>query len=230
MTDPRNPGEAPLANLDRDRDSIRAQILATEHWSLLSARSNGYNEIFGRAGMLLTIVSATVVALALIGQATEFGSDFRVFSILLLPLVLLIGFTTLVRVADVSIEDAAIVAAMNRLRHAYTEIACELEPYFVTGIHDDEEGVLKTLGHGQPVDVGGVRVIAALPVLVGLIDAVVAGVLVALIAQAIGAGGVLVLVLGFLTAVAVTALLARSFFARIEKIRAVNRPFFPTES
>ena len=41
--------------------------------------------------MLLTIVSATVVALALIGQATDFGADFRVFSILLLPLVLVIG-------------------------------------------------------------------------------------------------------------------------------------------
>ncbi len=223
-----NPGEAPLARLDRDRDSVRAQILATEHWSLLSARSMGYNEIFSRAGMLLTIVSATVVALALIGQATDFGSDFRVFSILLLPLVLLVGLTTFVRVADVSIEDVAIVAGMNRLRHAYVEIAPELEPYFVTGTTDDEEGVLKTLGHSLPIEVGGVRVIAALPVLVGLIDAVVAGVLAALVIQAIGGGDVIILVLGFLTSIGVSLLLARSFFARIEKIRDVNRPLFPT--
>ena len=191
--DAADPGEAPLARLDRDRDSVRAQILATEHWSLLSARSIAYNEIFTRSGMLLTIVSATVVALALIGQATDFGSDFRAFSILLLPLVLVIGLTTFVRVADVSIEDVAIVAGMNRLRHAYVEIAPELEPYFVTGTSDDEEGVLKTIGHSQPIEVGGIRVVAALPVLVGLIDAVVAGVLAALVVQAIGGGDAIVL-------------------------------------
>ena len=69
---------------------------------------------------------------------------------------LLVGLTTFVRVADVSIEDVAIVAGMNRLRHAYVEIAPELEPYFVTGTTDDEEGVLKTLGHSLPIEVGGV--------------------------------------------------------------------------
>lgn len=229
MTDPRNPGEAPLANLDRDRDAVRVQILATEHWGLLSARSMAYNEIFTRTGMLLTIVSATVVALALIGQATDFGSDFRAFSVLLLPLVLVIGLTTFVRVADVSIEDVAMIAGMNRLRHAYVEIAPELEPYFVTGATDDEKGVLKTLGHSQPIEVGGVRVIAALPVLVGLIDAVVAGVLAALVIQALGGGSAVVLILGFLVAVVVSILLARSFFGRIEKIRSLNQTRFPSE-
>jgi hypothetical protein len=213
---------------------VRAQILATEHWSLLSARTMAYNEIFTRTGMLLTIVSATVVALALIGQATDFGSDFRAFSILLLPLVLVIGLTTFVRVADVSIEDVAIVAGMNRLRHAYVEIAPELEPYFVTGSTDDEEGVLKTIRHSRPIEGGGVRfdvsVIASLPVLVGLIDAVVAGVLVALVVQAIGGGDAIVLAVGFIAAVVVAVLLARSFFARIEKIRRVNQTLFPSRA
>jgi hypothetical protein len=228
--DPRDPGLAPLARLDRDRDGVRAQILATEHWGLLSARSMAYTEIFSRSGMLLTIVSATVVALALIGQATDFGADFRVFSILLLPLVLLIGLTTFVRVADVSIEDVAMVAGMNRLRHAYLEIAPELEPYFVTGHTDDEAGVLKTIGHSQPIEVGGVRVIAALPVLVGLIDAVVAGFLVALVVQAIGGSDLVAVAFGFLTAVIVAVLLARSFVARIEKIRRDrDAPRFPSD-
>src|SRR4029077_5800353 len=122
-------------------------------------------------------------------------------SVLLLPLVLVIGLTTFVRVADVSIEDVAMVAGMNRLRPAYVEISPELEPYFVPGTTDDEEGVLKTLGHSMPIEVGGIRVIAALPVLIGLIDAVVAGVLAALIVQAIGGSSTIILVLGFLVAV-----------------------------
>ncbi len=226
--DPRHPGQAPLAGADRERDGVRAQILATEHWGLLSARSMAYTEIFGRAGMLLTIVSATVVALALIGQATDFGADFRVFSILLLPLVLLIGLTTFVRVADVSIEDLAIVAGMNRLRHAYIEIAPELEPYFVTGHSDDEAGVIKTLGHSQRIEVGGVRVLAALPVLIGLIDAVVAGFFAALVIQAIGGPDLVTVVSGFVTAVIVALVLARSFSARIERIRDEAEPRFPS--
>ncbi len=56
-------------------------------------------------------------------------------------------------------KTSAIVAGMNRLRHAYVEIAPELEPYFVTGTADRRRAEsLKTLGHSLPIEVGGVRV------------------------------------------------------------------------
>lgn len=35
---------------------------------------------------------------------------------------------------------------MNRLRHAYVELTPDLAPYLVAGWHDDEAGVLTTLG------------------------------------------------------------------------------------
>jgi hypothetical protein len=35
---------------------LRAQILATEHWSLLATRSMTWNEIFSRTGTFLTVL------------------------------------------------------------------------------------------------------------------------------------------------------------------------------
>jgi hypothetical protein len=60
---------------DGERDALRLQVLATEHWSLLATRTMLWNESFSRTGMFLTVVSASVVGLALVGQAEDFGDD-----------------------------------------------------------------------------------------------------------------------------------------------------------
>ncbi len=62
-------------------DAVRAQILATEHWSLLATRSMTWNEVFSRASMFVTVLSAATVALALVAQATAFGPGFRLFAL-----------------------------------------------------------------------------------------------------------------------------------------------------
>ncbi len=56
------------------RDDL--DILSTEHWSLLSTRALGWNEMAGRTQMYLTALSGTVVALALAAQGTDFGPQF----------------------------------------------------------------------------------------------------------------------------------------------------------
>src|SRR4029077_19886176 len=71
--------------------SVRAQILATEHWSLLAARDVTYRAVFSRATIFLTVVSAAVVALALVARATEFGNGFTAFAFLVLPIALFVG-------------------------------------------------------------------------------------------------------------------------------------------
>ena len=40
----------------------RAQLLSTEHWSLLATRSMSWNEAFSRTGMFLSTLSAATVA------------------------------------------------------------------------------------------------------------------------------------------------------------------------
>jgi hypothetical protein len=165
-------------------DAVRVQILATEHSSLLATRSMTWNEIFSRASMFITVLSAAVVALALVAQATTFGSGFRLFALLVLPVVLLVGVATFLRLGDANTDDFGLVLGMNRLRHAYLELAPELEPYFVTSHHDDMAGL--TQSYGLSSHAGLSRALSATPNLVAIIDAVVFGVLVALITQLLG--------------------------------------------
>jgi hypothetical protein len=94
------------------------QILTTEHWSLLSARSLGYTEAMNRASMFIAALSGAVVALALVAQATDFGTGFHAFALVLLPVVWFLGLATIVRLGQVNREDAVWVQGMNRIRHA----------------------------------------------------------------------------------------------------------------
>jgi hypothetical protein len=123
---------------------LRLQILTTEHWSLLSTRSLSWNEASSRAAMFLSALSGAVVALALVAQASAFGEGFVIFALLILPVVLLLGAATFVRLVEINHEDVRWVIGMNLLRHAYLEAAPELRPYFVTGWHDDEGGIMAT--------------------------------------------------------------------------------------
>ena len=186
MNDPLIPAPA-LSDRSGVTDAVRAQILATEHWSLLGTRSMTWNEVFSRASMFVTVLSAAVVALALVAQATAFGPGFRLFALLVLPVVLLVGVATVIRLSDANTEDLGMVAGMNRIRHAYLELAPELEPYFTTAHHDDEASLMQTyrlIHHFGPISI---RILAGTPTLVGAINVVVVGVLAALVADTVGA-------------------------------------------
>jgi hypothetical protein len=215
----------PLSDRSGVTDAVRAQILATEHWSLLSTRSMTWNEVFSRAGMFVTVLSAAVVALALVAQVTAFGPGFRIFALLVLPVVLLMGVLTLLRLSDANTEEVGLVVGMNRLRHAYLELAPELEPYFVTGHHDDEAGIIQTYGLSGPMRFG--RFLAGTPTLVAAITVVVAGVLAALVAQALGAPEAAVVPVGVVVAMAASAGLVTLAYRSVTSMRRAHRPLFP---
>ncbi len=130
-------GDAPLG-------PYAAAILATEHWSLLAARSLIWNEAMSRATVFLTVLSASIIALALLADATGFGSQTTTLALVLLPLVFMLGLAAYARLVQINTEEFQLVLAMNRLRHAYLRIEPGLERYFTTGHHDDERGVIAT--------------------------------------------------------------------------------------
>ena len=168
--------------------SVRAQLLATEHWSLLASRSTTQNELLVRIAIFLTLVSASVVSLALVGQATEFDGRFDVFTILLFSILLLVGTLTLLRVLNGGDEDLAYVIGMNRLRAAYTEIDPGIDHYFVSSRYDDDRGIGQTYAyfpHGSEV----LQPLASSMMFILVVDAVVAGVLAGLAANAADAPG-----------------------------------------
>src|SRR4051794_16895905 len=78
-------------------DPRALQILTTEHWSLLTARSLVYNEAFARGAMFLAFFSATLVMLGLISTATGFSDAFLAVAAVVLTLDLFIGLTSLAR-------------------------------------------------------------------------------------------------------------------------------------
>lgn len=172
-------------------------ILTTEHWSLLSQRSLAWTETFSRAAMFLATLSAATVALALVGSVLRDG--FIAFALVILPIVLFIGLATAVRLAQASADDNLAVQGMNRIRHAYIEMVPELAPYFVTSHYDDVAGVMVSVGAPPALasQIGRPTVASALGGLlhgfvtamgmIMVINCVLAGVTVALVAVALGA-------------------------------------------
>lgn len=206
-------------------DAVRTQILATEHWSLLATRSMGWNEMFSRASMFITVLSASVVALALVAQATAFGPGFRLFALLVLPVVLLVGVATVLRLGDANADDLGLVIGMNRLRHAYLELAPELEPYFVTAHHDDEASIMR--GHDLGIRVSVARIVSSTPAVVSAINVVVIGALAALVAATLGGSDAVTVIVGIVAALA--AIVSHGVLAvhLINGARRTIRPRFP---
>jgi hypothetical protein len=167
--------------------ALRLQILTTEHWNLLSTRAMSWNEAFSRATMFLSVLSGAVVALALVAQVTAFGEAFLTFALLILPVVLFIGVATFVRLVQINHEDVRWVIGMNLLRHAYLDAAPELRPYFVTGWHDDEAGIMTTFA-AKPGPGGFAHQFVTTPGILAVVNGMVAGTLAGVIAPRTGLG------------------------------------------
>lgn len=165
--------------------SRRAQLLATEHWGLLAARSTAQSEVLSRITIFLTLVSAGLVTIGLLGQASDFGGWFGGASLAILAFLVVIGVMTQVRVMNVSEEDMMYVVAMNRIRGAYVDLDPAVADVFLASPHDDEPGMKRTYSFLRP---------RRLSVLVGssvmlliVVNACVAGMLVG--AAVIAGGG-----------------------------------------
>jgi hypothetical protein len=226
------PSPGPVASGGRAAEptplQVRLQILSTEHWSLLASRSLAWNETFSRAGMYLSVLSAAMVALGLIAGVSGFEDAFFAFSFVLLPVVLFVGIGTWLRMGASNYHDTVTVAGMNRIRAAYLEIAPDLEPYFVMGTHDDPRGVGITMAlpPGTPTPI---FIMSATPFLIMVLNSVVAGAILALLAirllhaEALGS-----VVAGLAGAALVQALEVALATKNIRRAQDEIQPMFPT--
>jgi hypothetical protein len=205
---------------------MRLQILSTEHWSLLASRNLAWNETFSRAGMFLSTLTGAIVALALVAQATAFGEDFRLFALVILPVVLFVGIGTLLRLGMAQYHDLVCVVGMNRIRAAYLELAPDVERFLVMGFHDDWRGIDVTMavepGHSLPI-----RMIASGPMLVSVINSVLFATVASLAAVQLNISGLPALgagVMGFVLGMA-----AQLWYARRAIAKGVSdyEPMFP---
>lgn len=124
--------------------SLRAQMLATEHWSLLASRSTTQGEVLTRIAIFITLVSAGLLSLGVLGNVTGFRGWFGVAALGVLFLLTFLGLITLVRVYNTATEDLMYVVAMNRLRGAYVDLDPGIERYFLASANDDIVGSQQT--------------------------------------------------------------------------------------
>lgn len=153
------------------------QILSTEHWSLLATRSMSWNESFARTSMFLTALSTATVALALVGSATGFHSEFSIFALVVLSITLFLGVATYIRLVQVNNEDLYWVAGMNRLRGLYARLEPGVEDEFVTGTTLDVRGFALTYGAQQVTGWSPIHFFVTTPGVVATICSVISGVI-----------------------------------------------------
>jgi hypothetical protein len=204
-----------------------AQILATEHWSLLASRSLIWNEAMSRATVFLSVLSASTIALALLADATGFGSQMTTLALVLLPVVLFLGIAAHSRLVEINREEVELMLAMNRLRNAYLKLAPALEPYLSTGHHDDERGLAASyLAGGRRLRRWG-QYLVNTPTIVATVDAALAAAIVVLVARSAEAATTVAVAAG---AVAFLAVWAALFLVQRRTLDPLRRttPRFPT--
>jgi len=205
----------PVAHLD---DPRALQILTTEHWSLLSARSLVYNEAFSRAGMFLAFLSMSFVAIGLAGPAMSFDRSFLSLTSIILFFDLVIGVATLGRLVDARDDDLRAIQGMNRIRHGYVEILPAVAPYLTTSVHDDLAGILATYGGAERRGLTALlHGLTTTPGMVGLIVSLVAAALAAVVVLA--AEGPILLSVAVAIPVGLLVFIAGAYFSVRSMVR-----------
>ncbi|MFJ5955706.1 hypothetical protein ACIQC5_07060 [Paenarthrobacter sp. NPDC092416] len=207
---------------------VRAQLLATEHWSLLASRSTTQGEVLTRISMFLTFTSASLLSVALVGQATQFSDAFRAFALTILSIDVVVGLLTQIRVMSVSLEDLMYVIAMNRLRAAYVDLDPGLAKYLMASYNDDQAGSKQTYyflgGRRDFSQVAGSSMMYMITVNAALL-ALLAGAM-------LSAAGLPMPAAVILAALAFAAFFVTSMIRgkrRYENVWRINRPISPTQ-
>jgi hypothetical protein len=128
-----------------DRQALLT-TLTTEHFTLQGARASTIAESSSRAALYLGSLSASLVSLGFVAQVSATGEAFRVFALVVLPTVFLLGIFTFVRLVESMREDLLYGRAINRIRSYYIEHAGPEARYFMLSPHDDAIGVLSNMG------------------------------------------------------------------------------------
>jgi len=219
--------ERPGGQAQAATPEMELQMMSTEHWSLLASRNLAWTESFTRASMFLSTLSFAVVALALVGQASGFGEEFRLFALVVLPLVLFLGIGTTIRMDSANYHDAICVIGMNRIRAGYLELAPDLERFLVMGTTDDLRGAGLTMAI-PPGRSMAANFVAGTPSLILVLSAVLASAIVALALVQLGVAAGVAIAIGLPAFLVTLGLQAWVGLRSMQRSMRDYRPKFPT--
>ncbi|HET7520982.1 MAG TPA: hypothetical protein VFK61_05500 [Candidatus Limnocylindria bacterium] len=216
---------APILSL---RDPRAIQILSTEHWSVLTARSLAYNEAFTRAGMFLSFLSMSFVGLALLADAAGFTGQLLGLAAIVLGFDFVVGLTTFSRVSGANFDDLRALHGMARVRHGYVQAAPMLKPYFTTATNDDIPTVL--LDYAAPESfLGGIAYgLSSSLGMMGLVLSMLGGVEVGVLGLLLGADTTTAVLLGVAAAPLILLALIGATLIRIRRSWTLLQARFPS--
>ncbi len=160
--------ESRIGEPDTDPRPLAVTFVTTEHFVLQGARAATISESTGRASMFLAAVSGGLVALGLVATASEVGTAFYAFGLVLLPTLSFVGLVTFERVLQSGMEDYGYARRIALLRGYYFDNAPELAPYLLS-VPPSERLRVQGLGGGRW------QALRSVAGMVGVITAVLAG-------------------------------------------------------
>ena len=161
-----------VSNKDVDR---QLQIMTTMHFVLAGARSATVYESVGRAGMYLTTVSMTLVALGFIGTTTKMGEGFYVFAFVLLLCLIFLGLVSFNRTVQTGVQDLRLSLNEAHIHRFYAEASPGIDKWF-------DHPVRKLASNHALLTAGGSRfqILFTVGSMIGGVNSAVIGVLVGL--------------------------------------------------
>jgi hypothetical protein len=226
-----DPSPAPIdaaasaGELSDAQKSLRAQMLATEHWSLLASRSTTQSEVLTRIAIFLTLVSAGLVTLGVLGNVTRFQGWFGVAALGVLLLLVILGLITQKRTFNASLDDLMFVIAMNRLRGAYLDLDPGLAPYFISSADDDEAGSARTYYAYGPRPG---QILASSAMIIAVVEAAVVGLFIGGVVLAVGGAIWLAVTLGAVVGLGSLVAWMWSGFRNYRRLFALHQPLRTT--
>jgi hypothetical protein len=182
----------------------RPETLAALDAAIHAHRAALSNEVLMRASIFAALVSATVIGISFLAQATQFSDATALLALVLLPVTLFVGLMTFLRAVEINREDAAATAALRQVNEAYALLdpaARDLIEAFAASAEAGPRG--GPLGHGSRQRPGNLlRSLTTTSGVIAALNSVLAGAVVSIVVARIGMGMEAGVLLGAIVAVA----------------------------
>ena len=108
--------------VETQRAGMLMQALGNQYGMLQSARGSTISESSSRSSLYLTSLSAAVVGLSFVAQASRFGETFFIFALAILPVVFFLGVVTYYRLLQTGVEDVIYARAMSKIQDYFSQV------------------------------------------------------------------------------------------------------------
>lgn len=149
------------------REQAFMSALVTEHFALQGTAGSTISEGGSRSSIYLLSVSTSLVAL---GFTTASPGVFGPMAAAVLPTLVVLGWFTIVRLTDLSIENVSCLRAIAKIRRHYASLTPEAEEYFpTTGSMDTDAQSMLGITYGRST------LFFTMASMIALVNAVLAG-------------------------------------------------------